>query len=151
MFPRPSARECSPRYAFTSPCPMPPAAAGGLHLDAQWSTAGAETSERQIHRRSYRTRSSRLASLPQASRLYRRLPPPASTRSLQMPAEPYPPEDHPPFCPFPDARCIPPVLARQDVVPIAPLKRLLAACALLPLCPPLRSGGAAPSCDSWRP
>src|SRR5438270_2332911 len=62
-------------------------AAGRLHLDALWWTAGAETSEREIHRRAFRARSSRLPSLPQASRSYDLPPPPASTRSLQMPTE----------------------------------------------------------------
>src|SRR5258708_21844454 len=54
----------------------PHPAAGRLHLDALWWTAGAETSERGIYRRAYRARSSRLPSLPQASRLYGPPPPP---------------------------------------------------------------------------
>src|SRR6266851_363734 len=53
----------------------PHSAAGRLHLDTLWWTAGAETSERGIYRRAFRARSSRLPSLPQASRSYD-LPPP---------------------------------------------------------------------------
>jgi len=41
-----------------------------LHLDALWWTAGAETSEREIYLRACCVRSSRLPSLPQASRSY---------------------------------------------------------------------------------
>ncbi len=41
-----------------------------LHLDTLWWTARAETSEREIYRRAYWIRSSRLPSLPQASRSY---------------------------------------------------------------------------------
>jgi len=47
---------------------VPHPAAGRLHLDPLWWTAGAETSERGIHRRACCVRSSRLPSLPQASR-----------------------------------------------------------------------------------
>src|SRR6266567_766018 len=43
-------------------------AAGRLHLDMLWWTAGAETSERGIHRRAYHVRSSRLPSLPSCAR-----------------------------------------------------------------------------------
>ena len=50
-------------------------------------TAGAETSEREIYLRACRARSSRLPSLPQASRSYVPFAPPASTRSLLMPTE----------------------------------------------------------------
>src|SRR5712692_6564445 len=39
-----------------------------LHLDTLWWTAGAETSEREVYRRATCARSSRLPSLPQASR-----------------------------------------------------------------------------------
>jgi len=39
-----------------------------LHLDILWWTAGAETSEREVYRRAFHARSSRLPSLPQASR-----------------------------------------------------------------------------------
>jgi hypothetical protein len=39
-----------------------------LHLDILWWTAGAETSEREVYRRATCARSSRLPSLPQASR-----------------------------------------------------------------------------------
>src|SRR5260221_8491104 len=39
-----------------------------LHLDPLWWTAGAETSEREVYRRATCARSSRLPSLPQASR-----------------------------------------------------------------------------------
>src|SRR5258708_4597804 len=53
----------------------PHPAADRLHLDTLWWTAGAETSERGIYCRAYRARSSRLPSLPQASRSYA-LPPP---------------------------------------------------------------------------
>src|SRR5207249_6633497 len=53
--------------------PTPPSA-GHLHLDALWWTAGAETSDREIDRRACCVRSSRLPSLPQASRSYDRLP-----------------------------------------------------------------------------
>src|SRR5947207_1428301 len=53
----------------------PHPAAGRLHLDTLWWTAGAETSERGIYRRAFRARSSRLPSLPQVSRSYD-LPPP---------------------------------------------------------------------------
>ncbi len=52
-----------------------PPAAGRLHLDALWWTAGAETSEREIYRRACCVRSSRLPSLPQASRSYDPPPP----------------------------------------------------------------------------
>ncbi len=38
----------------------PRPAAGRLHLDALWLAAGAETSERRVHRRAKRPRSSRL-------------------------------------------------------------------------------------------
>ena len=65
----------------------PHPAAGHLHLDMPWCTAGAETSERGIYRRACRVRSSHLPSLPQLSRSYELPPPNASTRSLQMPAE----------------------------------------------------------------
>src|SRR6266566_5791576 len=47
---------------------LPHPAAGRLHLDMLWWTAGAETSERGIDCRTCRARSSRLPSLPQASR-----------------------------------------------------------------------------------
>jgi len=53
----------------------PHPAAGRLHLDILWWTAGAETSERGIYRRAFRARSSRLPSLPQVSRSYALLPP----------------------------------------------------------------------------
>src|SRR5216684_5247585 len=66
--------------------PLHPAA-DRLHLDMLWWTAGAETSEREVHRRACRVRSSRLPSLPQASRSCDRPPPSASTRSLQVPTE----------------------------------------------------------------
>src|SRR5712691_11617037 len=66
--------------------PLHPAA-DRLHLDMLCWTAGAETSERGIHRRACRVRSSRLPSLPQLSRSYDLPPPPASTRSLRMPTE----------------------------------------------------------------
>ena len=46
----------------------PHPAAGRLHLDILWWTAGAETSERGVYRRAFRARSSRLPSLPQVSR-----------------------------------------------------------------------------------
>ncbi len=55
---------CTSRRSAHPPRP----AAGRLHLDPLWWTAGAETSEREIHRRACRVRSSRLPSLPQASR-----------------------------------------------------------------------------------
>src|SRR5207244_1911472 len=58
-----------------------------LHLDALWWTAGAETSEREIYLRACCVRSSRLPSLPQASRSYAPFAPTASTRSLLMPTE----------------------------------------------------------------
>jgi hypothetical protein len=73
--------------SFTSVLPLRRAmwplhpAAGRLHLDALWWTAGAETSAREIHRRAFRARSSRLPSLPQASRSYD-LPPPHCLDSL---------------------------------------------------------------------
>jgi hypothetical protein len=54
----------------------PHPAAGHLHLDTLWSTALAETSERGIYHRACRARSSRLPSLPQASRSYGPPPPP---------------------------------------------------------------------------
>jgi hypothetical protein len=54
-------------------------AAGRLHLDILWWTALAETSERGIYRRATCARSSRLPSLPQASRSYG-LPPPQMPR-----------------------------------------------------------------------
>src|SRR5260370_17434017 len=54
---------------------LPHPAAARLHLDTLWWTAGAETSERGIYCRAFRARSSRLPSLPQASRSYA-LPPP---------------------------------------------------------------------------
>jgi len=55
---------------------MPPhPAAGHLHLDILWWTAGAETSERGLDRRACRARSSRLPSLPQVSRSYGPPPP----------------------------------------------------------------------------
>src|SRR5437764_503526 len=74
---------------------LPHPAAGRLHLDTLWWTAGAETSERGIYRRAFRARSSRLPSLPQLSRSYALPPPPASTRSLRMPTEEgLPPGDH---------------------------------------------------------
>ena len=50
-------------------------------------TAGAETSEREIYLRATLACSSRLPSLPQASRSYVPFAPPASTRSLLMPTE----------------------------------------------------------------
>jgi hypothetical protein len=53
----------------------PHPAAGYLHLDMPWCTAGAQTSERGIYRRACRVRSSHLPSLPQLSRSYD-LPPP---------------------------------------------------------------------------
>ena len=65
----------------------PHPAASRLHLDTLWWTAGAETSERGIYCRACRARSSRLPSLPQASRSYALPPPNASTGSLRMPAE----------------------------------------------------------------
>ena len=48
---------------------------GRLHLDTLWWTAGAETSEREIYLRACHARSSRLPSLPQASRSYDPPPP----------------------------------------------------------------------------
>ena len=74
---------------------LPHPAAARLHLDTLWWTAGAETSERGIYCREIRARSSRLPSLPQASRSYDLPPSNASTRSLRMPNEqglrgPYP-------------------------------------------------------------
>src|SRR6266568_7166691 len=83
----------SPRFTLTSLLPLsrwmhpPHPAAGRLHLDALWWTALAETSEREIYLRACCVRSSRLPSLPQASRLYDLPPPHASTRSLLMPTE----------------------------------------------------------------
>src|SRR6266571_173649 len=83
----------SPKFTLTSDLPIkrslhpPHPAAGRLHLDALWWTAGAETSEREIYRRACCVRSSRLPSLPQASRLYDLPPPHASTHSLLMPTE----------------------------------------------------------------
>src|SRR5439155_17857214 len=65
----------------------PHPAAGRLHLDTLWWTAGAETSERGVYRRAFRARSSRLPSLPQVSRSYALPPPHASTRSLRRPTE----------------------------------------------------------------
>jgi hypothetical protein len=59
----------------------PHPAAGRLHLDTLWWTAGAETSERGIYRRAFRARSSRLPSLPQVSRSYDQ-PPPLCLNSL---------------------------------------------------------------------
>src|SRR5258708_13018388 len=53
----------------------PHPAAGRLHLDILWWTAGAETSERGVYRRAFRARSSRLPSLPPVSRSDA-LPPP---------------------------------------------------------------------------
>src|SRR5258708_4072445 len=61
------------------------AAAGRLHLDILWWTALAETSERGIYRRATCARSSRLVSLPQASRSYG-LPPPKCLDSLTLDA-----------------------------------------------------------------
>ncbi|TMC62256.1 MAG: hypothetical protein E6J21_06695 [Chloroflexota bacterium] len=58
-----------------------------LHLDILWWTAGAETSEREVYRRATCARSSRLPSLPQASRSNAPFAPAASTRSLQVPTE----------------------------------------------------------------
>jgi hypothetical protein len=55
---------CSEREERVPPRP----AAGPLHLDIWWSTAGAETSDRGIDRSACATRSSRLPSLPPASR-----------------------------------------------------------------------------------
>src|SRR6266566_2793965 len=74
-------------------------AAGRLHLDALWWTAGAETSERGIHRRAYHVRSSRLPSLPQLSRSYD-LPPPPRPRLAHS------------GCP--QSRAAPPVILRSD-------------------------------------
>jgi hypothetical protein len=54
---------------------FPHPAAGRLHLDSLWWTAGAETSERGIYHKAFWRRSSRLPSLPQASRSYDRPPP----------------------------------------------------------------------------
>jgi hypothetical protein len=51
-------------------CTFPTLRQARLHLDALWWTARAETSEREIYRRACHARSSRLASLPQASRSY---------------------------------------------------------------------------------
>src|SRR6266487_2645298 len=71
----------SPRFTLTSLLPLsrwmhpPHPAAGRLHLDALWWTAGAETSEREIYLRACCVRSSRLPSLPQASRSYDPPPP----------------------------------------------------------------------------
>jgi hypothetical protein len=61
---------------FTSPFVLhlaksqrpPPLRPARLHLDILWWTAGAETSEREVYRRATCARSSRLPSLPQASR-----------------------------------------------------------------------------------
>ncbi len=59
-----------------------------LHLDTLWWRAGAETSEREVYRRAPSARSSRLPSLPQASRSDAPVAPSvASTRSLQVPTE----------------------------------------------------------------
>jgi len=51
-------------------CTFPTLRKARLHLDTLWWTARAETSEREIYRRAYWIRSSRLPSLPQASRSY---------------------------------------------------------------------------------
>src|SRR5712691_4620451 len=64
---------------------LPHPAAGRLHLDTLWWTAGAETSERGVYRRAFRARSSRLPSLPQVSRSYALPPPHASTRHSGCP------------------------------------------------------------------
>src|SRR5437868_14688618 len=78
---------------------LPHPAAGRLHLDTLWWTAGAETSERGVYRRAFRARSSRLPSLPQVSRSYALPPPPASTRSLRRPTEQGLPRRPQMFCP----------------------------------------------------
>ncbi|HEY6407593.1 MAG TPA: hypothetical protein VIY29_09010 [Ktedonobacteraceae bacterium] len=59
-----------PFQALTRSLHFPTLRKARLHLDALWWTAGAETSEREIDRRACHARSSRLASLPQASRSY---------------------------------------------------------------------------------
>ena len=51
-------------------CTSPTLRKARLHLDALWWTAHAEKSEREIDRRACHARSSRLPSLPQASRSY---------------------------------------------------------------------------------
>jgi hypothetical protein len=51
-------------------CTSPTLRQARLHLDALWWTAHAETSEREIYRRACHALSSRLPSLPQASRSY---------------------------------------------------------------------------------
>jgi hypothetical protein len=51
-------------------CTSPTLRKARLHLDTLWWTARAETSDREIYRRACHARSSRLPSLPQASRSY---------------------------------------------------------------------------------
>ena len=115
----------------TSSMHPPYPAAGRLHLDTLWWTALAETSERGIYRRAYRARSSRLPSLPQASRSYTPFAPAASTRSLLMPTEqgrstPSPLQRK--------SRAVPPFLPRRLADPLAdltPNKESLRGCFLL--------------------
>jgi hypothetical protein len=68
-------------------CTHPTPRKARLHLDTLWWTARTETSEREIYLSASHARSSRLASLPQASRSYAPFAPAASTRSLLMPTE----------------------------------------------------------------
>ena len=76
-----------PLPALTRSLHSPSLRKARLHLDALWLAARAETSEREIDLRACHARSSRLPSLPQASRSYAPFAPPASTRSLLMPTE----------------------------------------------------------------
>jgi hypothetical protein len=65
----------------------PHPAAGRLHLDALWWTAGAETSEREIYRRAGSGALVSSAKPTTGIQVVRPAAPTASTRSLLMPTE----------------------------------------------------------------